>query len=107
MTVRAAVELALVEADQALEDAKRWRRLRAHHWTTDRLVVAHPHDLKLGSMTYSGDRLDAAIDAALQERARIPKPEKLGEENGAAKLREVDVRSIRAAIERALLAMWP
>lgn len=28
-------------------------------------------------------------------RARIPKPEKFGEENGSAKLREVDVRSIR------------
>ena len=32
-------------------------------------------------------------------RARIPNPQRLGEDNGAAKLREVDVRSIRRLLK--------
>lgn len=35
-------------------------------------------------------------------RAQIPKPIKLGEENGSAKLREVDVRSIRRLLAQGL-----
>lgn len=33
-------------------------------------------------------------------RARIPKPIKRGEENGAAKLQEVDIRSIRRLLSK-------
>ena len=56
----------------------------------------NPADLSLGT------RSQNMQECSQRGRARIPKPEKLGEENGAAKLREVDVRSIR----RLLAAGW-
>ena len=69
MEAKAAADAAKVVADAELAalrlDAARYRKLRAMHWSDNRLtVVAHPRDsVKLGAMTFSGDLLDAALDA--------------------------------------------
>lgn len=48
-----------------------------------------------------GTRSQNMKECSERGRARIPKPVKLGEENGAAKLHEVDVRSIRRLLDSA------
>ena len=47
------------------KDAERYRKLRALHWTQfPKVIVAEfAHlDLRVGTMTYSGDRLDELLD---------------------------------------------
>ena len=50
------------------EDAKRYRWLREQHWNySDLVVVTRPRqNVKLGSDCPCDDRLDAAIDAAME-----------------------------------------
>lgn len=46
-------------------DAERWRKLRGMHWSNeDDFTVTRVRSVKLGFLTYSGEQLDAAIDAA-------------------------------------------
>lgn len=51
-------------------DAERYRWLRAQHWDTSPLgVVVEPrHAVKLGHDLPSGERLDEAVDAAMQAK---------------------------------------
>ena len=59
-------EIARLETDLELarRDAERWRKLRAMNWTQkDALAVVHVRSLKLGTETFTHDRLDLAIDA--------------------------------------------
>lgn len=49
-----------------------------------------------------GTRSQNMKECSERGRARIPKPIKLGEENGSAKLQEVDVRSIRRLLVKGL-----
>ncbi len=53
------------------DDAKRYRWLRAQGWWNGPMcVVVNPKNaVKLGHNTLSMDDLDAAIDAAMEERA--------------------------------------
>lgn len=50
----------------------------------------------------AGTRSQNMKDCSERGRARIPKPIKLGEENGASKLLEVDVRSIRRLLAKGI-----
>ena len=62
-----ASELAVRDAEiaQLRADAERYRKLRSMHWSNgDDLTVTRGRSVKLGFLTYSGDQLDAAIDAA-------------------------------------------
>ena len=53
------------EIAELRRDAERYRKLRGMHWSNDDdLTVTRGRSVKLGFMTYSGDQLDAAIDAA-------------------------------------------
>ncbi len=66
VTVRDA-EIARLETDLELarRDGNRWRKLRAMNWTQkDAFAVVDVSSLKLGTLTYTHDRLDAAIDKA-------------------------------------------
>jgi len=46
-------------------DAERWRKLRGMHWSKeDDFTVTRGRSVKLGFLAYSGEQLDAAIDAA-------------------------------------------
>ena len=46
-------------------DAERWRKLRGMHWSNeDDFTVTRGRSVKLGFLAYSGEQLDAAIDAA-------------------------------------------
>ena len=65
--------LADEEFEALRKDAERYRWLRAQHWSYSTLaVVAEPqHALKLGHDLLSGDRLDAAIDAATAGAAAV------------------------------------
>ena len=59
-------EIARLETDLELarRDAERWRKLRAMNWTQkDALAVVHVRDLRLGTLTFTHDRLDLAVDA--------------------------------------------
>lgn len=54
----------------ALEtDAARYFKLRAGHWSDgdQTLVVVRSKSLRVGVQTYSAEKLDEAIDAALKE----------------------------------------
>jgi hypothetical protein len=58
----------LLEHVRALErDAKRYRFLRAQHWSYGHsaLVVVQATTLEVGDNTYSWERLDEVIDAEL------------------------------------------
>lgn len=59
------------ELEAAQADAARYRFLRDQHWTTGELcVVKNPMKaVKLGYDLPSGERLDAAIDAAMKEQS--------------------------------------
>ena len=59
-------EVARLETDLELarRDGERWRKLRAMNWTQkDALAVVHVRDLRLGTLTFTHDRLDLAVDA--------------------------------------------
>jgi hypothetical protein len=59
----------IAELAQLRADAERWRKLRANHWNDgpETLVVVRARDLQLGVQTYSGERLDAAVDEPRKE----------------------------------------
>lgn len=57
---------------EAPEEAGLLAALAANHWfdSPETLVVTHARNLKLGSQTYTGDRLVEAIRAAQKEATR-------------------------------------
>lgn len=62
------------DIEQLRRDAERYRWLRSQHWTHDKLVVTRPASLHLGSLTYTMERLDEAIDKAMQSDQPEEKP---------------------------------
>lgn len=66
----AALESIKRMAEQDAKDAARYRWLRDKHWSDSVMcVVKHPMiAVKLGYECPSNDRLDEAIDAAMQEQ---------------------------------------
>lgn len=53
------------ELESLRRDAERYRKLRGNHWSNGQevLTVTRSKSVTLGSQTYSGELLDAAIDA--------------------------------------------
>ena len=71
IAARADAEIAKLRAEcEGLRaDAERYRKLRGMHWSVPRdLAVTDGGSVKLGHMTYSNDRLDAVIDAAMARK---------------------------------------
>ncbi len=52
--------------DAMVKDAERYRKLRSMHWSDGGLCVTNAYAVKLGHTCPSEDRLDAAIDAAME-----------------------------------------
>lgn len=67
-TAADAIEALEREVEALRKDAERYRWLRKRHWsdTPPTIVVTNPSGLKLGVMTYSDERLDEVVDAAIQ-----------------------------------------
>ena len=67
---KAQVERQAQEMTALRQDAERYRWLRSQHWNeSDMAVVCHPKtSVKLGFDCPSGERLDDAIDVAMNEQ---------------------------------------
>jgi hypothetical protein len=57
------------ELEQLKRDAARYRWLREQHWSyPGAFAIVNPKSVKLGERTYTEERLDQAIDRAMQRQ---------------------------------------